>query len=134
VICTGFCPGIAEGAVYKPVAEMVPAALLPPMVPPANQVRLPLPASPVAENWTVPPSGAEGIVGVSEMLAAAAEMALISKLPMRSIETVSDLNIDGGPPGGRDYFGSGTFKCLLMTQDMCLVAAGNGAGTALESH
>lgn len=107
VICTGFCPGIAEGAVYKPVAEMVPAALLPPMVPPANQVRLPLPASPVAENWIVPPSGAEGIAGVIDMLAADAEMAEARTLTLKSIEMVSDLNIGGGLPGGRDYFGSG---------------------------
>jgi hypothetical protein len=120
--------------VYKPVAEMVPATLLPPMVPPANHVRLPLPASPVAENWTVPPSGAEGIVGVRDRFAADAEMAVVSKLPMRSIETVSNLNIDGGSPGGRDYFGSGTFKCVLMTQDMCLVVMRTAAATVQKAR
>ncbi len=55
VICTTPCPGIAEGAVYKPVAESGSGGAvarqwfrLP------NQVRLPLPASPVARELDRP--------------------------------------------------------------------------------
>ena len=133
VICTGFCAGIVEGAVYRPVAEMVPATLFPPPVPPANQVRLPLVASPVAENWIVPPSGAEGIVGVRDMPAADAEMVFVSRLTIRSIEMLSGFNIDGGPPGGRDYFGSDELRRVLMTQEVCLVASNKAAAEGKKS-
>ncbi len=68
------------------------------MIPPADHVRPPIGVSPLcAKNWIVPPSGADGIAGVTEMVAADSEMAVVRKLARKSIETVSDLNIGGGP-------------------------------------